>query len=78
MTRDDLLSEINLILLNISFSLGLLGCAKKSSGNIFLEGTLYCIKLNKKIKYNEMNYCCLLKFDDFVLVEYFFFVKLVF
>ena len=77
-TRHDFFSGINFILLNKFLSQGLLGWAKKSSGNIFLEGTLYYIKLNKKIEYNEMNYCCLLKFDDFVLVEYFFFVKLVF
>ena len=74
MTRDVLLSEINLILLNISFSLGLLGCAKKSSGNIFFVGTLYFIYLKKNVNYYDNNYCCLLKLDVFVLVEYFFFV----
>ena len=49
MTRDDLLSEINLILLNNSFSFELLGCAKKSSGNIFFVGTLYFIYLKKML-----------------------------
>ena len=44
-TRFDLLSEINFMLLNISFSRGLLGWAKKSSGNIFLVGILYFIIL---------------------------------
>ena len=44
-TRQDFLSEINLILLNKSFSLGLVGCPKKSSGKIFFVGTLYYINI---------------------------------
>ena len=45
MTRHDFLSDINFMLLNKSFSLGLVGCPKKSSGKIFFVGTLYYVKI---------------------------------
>jgi hypothetical protein len=44
-TRHDFLSDINFMLLNKSFSLGLVGCPKKSSGKIFFVGTLYYVKI---------------------------------
>ena len=51
MTLHEVLSDINFMLLNKSFSLGLFGWPKKSSGKIFFVAKLYYINMYERLLY---------------------------
>ena len=51
MTLHEVLSDINFMLLNKSFSLGLFGWPKKSSGKIFFVAKLYYINIYERLLY---------------------------